>query len=134
MKQISLKEIQIQFELEITNIDLSKLRTVEVHDLDIQGYQIGIFCVSRVIQNFDPKNKLFRKKESLIMNDKMIKLIDFINLDKTPLIPPIIELSGETLIIRDGKHRIGLCWYLDFEEIPFLFLTSNFTKLIELLK
>ncbi len=53
-KQNRLKEIQIQFELEITNIDLSQLRTVEVHDLDIQGYQIGIFSVSIVIQNFDP--------------------------------------------------------------------------------
>jgi hypothetical protein len=64
----------------------------------------------------------------------MQSLIDFLENEGDKLIPPVLEVSGNNLINRDGKHRIGLCWHLGIVTIPFLYLKSNHLKICKILE
>lgn len=134
MKIDGLTKSMINFETEISKIDLNVLSTEEIGILNLSNYQIGYFVLDRVIEIYDKKNKVFVAQDEPVLNLKMKNLICFIKGQNSNVIPPILELAGDNLIIRDGKHRIGLCWYMKINEIPFLYLKSNHLKICELLK
>lgn len=133
MKKGGLTKANICFETEISRINLKVLKTEDIYLLKLTEYQIGIFCLSRVIEKYDPNNIVFKNKQ-LVLDCKMQGLIDFLENEGDKLIPPVLEVSGNNLIIRDGKHRIGLCWHLGIVTIPFLYLKSNHLKICKILE
>ena len=122
---MNLSDLIVEFETDISNIKLSNLATIGVHHLDISQYIIKNFNITNVIDQFDPERDIFTSQQDLVSDSKMDTLIQFIYSQKVKIYPPILELAGNQLIIRDGKHRIGLCWHLNYEEIPFLIRKSN---------
>ncbi len=124
----------INFETEISKMDFSFLFTKDISLLNISKYQIEYFCLSHLIKIYDPHNEVFIDQCQLVLNFKMKNLIHFIKSQSVNLLPPILEVSGNNLIIRDGKHRMGLCWNLGIETIPFLYLKSNHLKICKILE
>jgi len=130
---MNLSDLIVEFETDISNIKLSNLATIGVHHLDISQYIIKNFNITNVIDQFDPEKDIFTSQQDLVSDSKMLALVQFIYSQKEKIYPPILELAGNQLIIKDGKHRIGLSWHLGYDEIPFLIRKSNLSILHRIL-
>lgn len=129
-------KLDIHFQRDVFDIDFKNHRTDEIKNLNPSDYEIVDLNLDKVFHavfsKIEPYYELSFSKDSLLCDTHMAKLIEFIEKGNL-LAPPILELAGKTIILRDGKHRIGLLRFLKFKSIPFLVKknsSENFTFLI----
>lgn len=124
----SLKIECVIFERNPLLIDFNKLRTNEIETINFDNYisiDLNVDMVLKALfEKDDPHYELDFPKDRLISDSFMDDLICFVN-DGNKIAPPILELVGQRVIIRDGKHRLGLMRFLNIQTIPFLVLKSN---------
>jgi len=128
-------KLKIVFETDISKIDVKKLRT-EINDDLVRDYDlIGLNIdkvVSRVRKDFE---KIFSKTELFAMKEYIdtARLIEFIEAGNKICPPILTPIDKDTIVIRDGNHRIGLLRYLGYSPVPFL-VRKNHLKFVEHLK
>jgi hypothetical protein len=126
----------INFQRKTSEINFRNHRTDEIQHLNPSYYEIVDLNLDKVFDavfsKIEPHYELSFSKGKLIVDIYMKRLIKFIEKGNA-IAPPILELSGKSVILRDGKHRMGLLRFLKFKSIPFLVKKNsaeNFTYLI----
>lgn len=118
--------IEIQWETDITQISLDKLRTSLIDEIKnnlITDYEIVNFDLDKVVNrhctnadNIYPKNNLWKLRQP----HDIARLIEFVENGNKIIPPMILPTSNTTIAILDGNHRIALCRFLKLSHIPFI--------------
>ena len=115
--------LSINFQRKTSEINFKKHRTVEIHSLNHLDHKIVDLNLDKV---FDAVFSIIEldyassfSKDSLLCDIHMARLIDFIE-KVNAIAPSTLELAGKTVILRDGKHRMGLLRFFKSKTIPFL--------------
>ncbi|MBK8927747.1 MAG: ParB N-terminal domain-containing protein [Crocinitomicaceae bacterium] len=115
---MNLREINknhVQFYDNLLDMPVNQLNT-EIHFDIINCYSIETLNIDILLRKIQNGNEY----KNFVWDSKMKGLFEFIG-SGTKLIPPIIrKINEEVWAILDGQHRVGLCIYLGFSEIPFL--------------
>lgn len=116
-------KLDVSFQRDVSEIDFRNHRTVEIQHLNPSDYKIVDLNLDKVLDAvfsiIEPDYASSFSKDSLLCDIHMARLIEFIEKGNA-IAPPILELAGKTVILRDGKHRMGLLRFLKFKTIPFL--------------
>ena len=129
-------KLVVTFQRNVSEIDFRNHRTVEIQHLNPSDYEIVDLNLDKVFDAIfsliEPDYELSFSKDSLLCDIYMSRLIGFIE-NGNAIAPPILELAGQAVVLRDGKHRMGLLRFLKFKTIPFLVnknSSHNYTYLI----
>jgi hypothetical protein len=114
--------LKINFETDISKIDVTKLRT-EINDDLQRDYELIALDVEKVVSRVGKDfERVFSKTELFVMKDYIdtARLIEFIEAGNKIYPPILTPIDNDTIVIRDGNHRIGLLRFLGHSPIPFL--------------
>ena len=115
MNSIALNKSNVKFHDKISKMPITQLKTEITEDI-LNNYDIVNLNIDKVLSQIDG-GQIYKKFE---MDEKMIRLVNFIN-EGNKLIPPIIRnITKNKWTIFDGQHRIGLFLHLGITTIPFL--------------
>lgn len=115
MKSISIDKSNVIFYNKLSEMPINQLKT-EITDDIPNNYDIAVLEIEKVL------NHIYEGQgyKNFKLNDKMIRLINFIK-EGHKIIPPIIRyVNNDSWTIYDGQHRIGLFIYLNIPTVPFL--------------
>ncbi|MEZ4721940.1 MAG: ParB/Srx family N-terminal domain-containing protein [Flavobacteriales bacterium] len=119
-------KLDIEWELDISRIDLADLRTSlndELRDRLDKDFLIRLCDLDKLLVSYcENPDKTFPTNS--IWGDRqpadMARLVEFVE-SGNKLYPPIIRpLDASTITILDGHHRIALSRFLRMSEIPIL--------------